>query len=145
MICSFICIQIRSLGLKDGGLDRARQILQILFVYSSHRYSSVRYHIDMKPVDQHPALQWRQSCEGEHADLVGNMVPRSRCPDSLQLLSQILPGLNNSECHNVSQFCSPGLRKLLAIEDLLSNVSSVARGTHVSFSDQRSALTNTIQ
>ena len=62
-------------GLADGGLDGGGEVLDVLLVDAGHGDPTALEEVDVVLVDQDFALFDREPGEGEHADLVGDVVP----------------------------------------------------------------------
>mmetsp|Transcript_71340 Transcript_71340/g.209135 ORF Transcript_71340/g.209135 Transcript_71340/m.209135 type:complete len:267 (-) Transcript_71340:414-1214(-) len=73
----------------------------------------------------------REACEGEHADLVGDVVPGARRPLLLQALAQEAAHLQDAVRHG-SKLVLPGLEARLAAQDLHHELGAVLRraGVH---------------
>ena len=68
-------------------------------------------------VDQQAADLLAQAGEGEHADLVSDVLPSAWSLDALQLGPEQLPHLLDPEGHHFSQLPLPLCEQLMVVED----------------------------
>merc|ERR1712070_49257 len=84
----------------------------------------------------HPIyLIWREPCEGEHADLVRDVVPCARRALSLDSRAERKAHLPNAASHELELF-KPLLLQLRLCQQLVDDGCSMAWRTRVSLADQ---------
>lgn len=101
-------------------MDGLGHVVDVLAVEAHHGDAAVFEHVDVVDVDQMQRLRFGEAGVGEHADLVGYVLPT---PGSIQLFQfgpQALPHADHPIC-NVFQFLRPLLEMGLVVEDSISN------------------------
>lgn len=89
-------------------------------------------------VDEDFASLFAQASEGEHPNLVSNVVPSARGPQLLEVLPQQGPHFSNPLGYDVPQFSFPLLKVSFIVEDLRGDFSSISTGAGVNLPDNDS-------
>ena len=66
------------LDVHHGVVDGLCNVLNVVGVDASHRDAAVFQKVDVPLVNQQLALALGQSCEREHTNLIGDVIPRTR-------------------------------------------------------------------
>mmetsp|Transcript_27318 Transcript_27318/g.43790 ORF Transcript_27318/g.43790 Transcript_27318/m.43790 type:complete len:290 (+) Transcript_27318:45-914(+) len=107
----------------DCLVNAVDHVLDVTLVESCQRDPAGLQEVDVVLLDEAIALWDGQACEGEHADLVGDVVPGAGCALRLQTFPQNITDPEDAVCHGL-QFGLPGLEALRAAQNLHDELSS---------------------
>jgi hypothetical protein len=113
-------------SLPDNRIDRLGEVLDVLGVQASHADTAVLGHVDVVLLAESQDLRLGQASEREHADLVGDVVPRAGSLQLLEVVAQCRAHLDDTAGHG-AQVALPLGEQLLVVEDCGSNAGTVRR------------------
>ena len=122
LVCRSSFHLVRSL--PDDRVNRLRKVLDIVGVQASHADAAVFGHVDMVLLAQSQDLGLGQAGEREHADLIGNVVPRAGSLQLLEVLAQRRAHLDDAAGHG-AQVTLPLGEQLWVVEDCGSDTGAV--------------------
>lgn len=105
-------------------MNSLREIIYILGVQTRHADTAVLGHVDVSLVAQTKDLLLRQTCEAEHADLVGDVVPGSWSTELLKLGAQSVAHVLDTAGHG-GEVLLPLSEQLGVVEDGAGDASAV--------------------
>lgn len=114
-------------SLPDDSINRLGKVLDIVRVQASHADTAVLSHVDVVLLAQRQDLLLAEAGEGEHADLVGDVVPRAGSLELVELLLERLAHLDDAAGHG-AKIAFPLGEELLIVEDCGGDASSVGGG-----------------
>ena len=114
-------------GVANDIIDGVGKVLDVLGVETGHGDASVIGQVDVVLLLQDLDLGGSQACEGEHSNLIDNVVPGTRGTQGQQLLVQSLAHSNNTVGH-LGQVLLPLAVQLLVVQDQGYHTGSIGGG-----------------
>ena len=111
-------------SLPNNSINRLSEVLDIVRVQASHADTAVFSHVHVVLLAQRQDLRLAETREGEHADLVGDVVPRAGRLELVELRLERFAHLYDAAGHG-AQIAFPLGEKLLVVEDCGGDAGAV--------------------
>jgi len=115
-------------------INGSSNVLDVTAGDTSHGDTAVTEHVNVVLLNHLLGLFWGETSEGEHTNLVGDMLPSARGLEPGELIEENLTHVLDTHGH-VEKLIPPLLVELRGAEHGLDNVSSVLRWVGVEVAD----------